>query len=114
MVWCPKYGHNVLGGKVAFRLGEVLKETRAEQDWAVMANEAKPDHVHLVVGAAPTDAPAEVVRQLEGPSWRTLRSGFDWLRRSGTLWSKSSFVAEVRDVSAATVRRSIENPWAPA
>lgn len=98
LVWCPRYRRRVLGGRVA------------EHGWEVVAKEVMPDHVHLFVQVGPTDAPAAVVRALEGRTARPLRAEFPYLRRfARVLWSPSYFAASVGCVSQSTVRRYSEH-----
>lgn len=91
-------------------LGEFLEKTCTAQGRPVGGQEVMADHVHLFIRLTPADAPRDVGT---GRSSRILRSEFVSLMRSKVL-SKSGFVARVGDVSGATVRRYIENQWAPA
>ena len=96
------------------RLGGMLEEIRAERHWPVVAKEAMPDHVQDFVWVAPTGSPSDVARQLEGANSAIVREEFPWLGHLKALWSTSSFVAGVGDVSESTDRRTIENQWAAA
>lgn len=111
VVWCPKYRTRVLGGRVAFRLNELLDEIAAENDWQIVAREVMPDHVHIFVRVRPTDSPAEVARRFKGRTSRVLGAEFAWLGRRRVLWSKSYFAASVGYVSESTVRRYIDHQW---
>lgn len=111
VVWCPKYRSQVVGGRGAVRLNQLLDEIASENDWQIVAQEVMADHVHIFVRVHPTDSPAEVVRQFKGRTSRVLRAEFAWLRRRRMLWSKSYFAASVGCVSEATVRRYIEHQW---
>jgi len=112
LVWCAKYRRRILGGRVAARCGELLEQIAAEHGWEIVATEVMPDHVHLLVGVGPTDAPSSVVRAFKGRFARVLRAEFPYLRnRAGVLWSPSYFAASVGYVSESTVRRYIEHQW---
>lgn len=111
VVWCPKYRRAVLDGRVARRLDERLDDIASEHDWEIVAREVPPDHVRDFVRVRPTDAPSEVARAFEGRTSRVLGQELPTLARSRVLWSKSYFVASVRYVSEATVRRYIEHRW---
>jgi putative transposase len=110
VVFCPKYRRPVLVGEVAEALLPLLRETAADLGVGLEAAEVLPDHVHLfITDAPPTDAPQHLVNQLKGRSSRVLRQRFPTLRsRLPSLWSRSYFIASVGHVSAATVRRYIE------
>jgi len=49
-VWIPKYRRDILVGKVAERLKQMLKEYAEEIDCEVIAIEVTPDHVHFSSG----------------------------------------------------------------
>ena len=112
LVWCPKYRRRTLGGRVAARCGELLKQVAGEYGWEIVAREVMPDDVHLFVRVGPTDAPAAVVRAFKGRTARALRHEFLYLRQfAKVLWSPSYFAASVGYVSESTVRRYIEHQW---
>ena len=109
IIWCPKYRKPLLVGPVAARLKELLTAIADERGWRIEALEVMPDHVHVFVFVGPTDSAAVVARQFKGRTSRILRDEFRQLRsRLPTLWSKSYFATSVGRVSAATVKRYIE------
>ena len=109
LVWCPKYRRPVLSGAVAEALVALLHEKAAALDCAVEALEVMPDHVHVFVFAPPTVAPQQLANQFKGYTSRVLRERFPWLkRRLPSLWSRAYFVGSAGAVSAATIRRYIE------
>ena len=112
--WCGarSIGGAILGGRVAARCGELLKQVAGEHGWEIVAREVMPDDVHLFVRVGPTDAPAAVVRAFKGRTARALRQEFLYLRQFGkVLGSPSYFAASVGYVSESTVRRYIEHQW---
>ena len=57
----------------------------------------------------PTLAPQQLANQFKGSTSRVLRERFPWLkRRLPSLWSRAYFVGSAGTVSAATIRRYIE------
>jgi putative transposase len=112
LVWCPKYRRRILGGRVAAWCAELLGQIAGEHNWAIVAKQVMPDHVHLFVRVGPTDAPAQVVRAFKGRTAGVLRAELPYLRRfAKVLWSPSYLVAWVGYVWESTVRRSIEHQW---
>ncbi len=111
VVWCPKYRHRVLGGRVAVRLNQLLDEIAGENDWQIVAREVMADHVHVFVGVRRTDLPAQLSRRFKARTSGVLRCELAWLGRRRVLWSKSYFVSSVGYVSEETVRRYIEHQW---
>jgi putative transposase len=109
LVWCPKYRRPVLGGAVAEALVALIHERAAALDCTVEALEVRPDHVHMFVYAPPTLAPQQLANQFKGYTSRVLRERFPWLkRRLPSLWSRAYFVGSAGTVSAATIRRYVE------
>src|SRR5271155_1175185 len=112
LVWCPKYGRRVLGGRVAARCSELLDQIAPEHGRGIGAQEEVSDHVRLFVRVGPPDAPAAVVRAFKGRPARVLRAEFAYLCRfAKVLWSPSYFAASVGYVLESTVRRYIEHQW---
>ena len=112
VVWCPKYRRPVLGGRVAKRLEELLRQKADERGWEAMGLEVMPDQVHLFVKHDPKSSASYVANQFKGFTSRVLREEFPHLRsRMPTLWSSSYFAASVGAVSAATVEKYINTQW---
>ncbi|WP_033319620.1 IS200/IS605 family transposase [Streptomyces yerevanensis] len=108
VVWCPKYRRPVLGGRVAERLEELVRQKAEERGWEIIALEVMPAHVHLLVKHDPKSSASYVANQFKGFTSRVLRSEFPHLKsRMPTLWSSSYFAASVGSVSAATVEKYI-------
>jgi putative transposase len=112
VVWCPKYRRPVLGGRVATRLDELIRDRADEKGWEIVALEVMPDHVHLFVKHDPKSSASYVANQFKGFTSRVLREEFPHLKsRLPTLWSSSYFAASVGAVSADTVQRYIDTQW---
>ncbi|MFG2758531.1 IS200/IS605 family transposase [Streptomyces wuyuanensis] len=112
VVWCPKYRRPVLGGRVAERLDELIRQKADERGWEIIALEVMPDHVHLFVKHDPKSSASYVANQFKGFTSRVLREEFPHLKsRMPTLWSSSYFAASVGAVSAATVEKYINTQW---
>jgi putative transposase len=112
VVWCPKYGRPVLGGRVKTRLEELIRARASEHGWEIVALEVTPDHVHLFVKSHPKDSPSYVANQFKGFTSHHLRAEFPHLRSQlPTLWSRSYFVTTAGVVSAQTVQHYIETQY---
>ncbi|MFD6323476.1 IS200/IS605 family transposase [Streptomyces sp. NPDC058442] len=112
VVWCPKYRRPVLGGRVAERLDELIRQKADERGWEIVTLDVMPDHVHLFVKHDAKSSASYVANQFKGFTSRVLREEFPHLRsRMPTLWSSSYFAASVGAVSADTVRRYIDTQW---
>jgi putative transposase len=112
VVWCSKYRRPVLGGRVAQRLEDLVRDKAGERGWEIISVEVMPDHVHLVVKHDPKASASYVANQFKGYTSRVLREEFPHLRsKLPTLWSSSYFAASVGAVSADTVQRYIDTQW---
>jgi putative transposase len=108
-VWCPKYRRKVLTGAIAARLEELLRQKANQLGVEIESLEVLPDHVHLFVAAAPTDAPQYLANQFKGYTSRVLREEFPSLKsRLPSLWSRSYYVGSAGHVSASTIQNYIE------
>jgi putative transposase len=110
VVWCPKYRRAVLVKPVDRRLKELLREKADELGMTIHTLEVMPDHVHLFLESDPTLCVAEIVNRLKGFTSHALREEFPFLRsRLPTLWSRSYYAGSVGSVSAAVVRKYIQD-----
>lgn len=113
-VWIPKCRRDILVGKVAERLKQMLKEFAEELGCEVIFLEVTPDHVHVFLRAKPNLSPAGIVGYLKGKSARKLLMEFPELRAKttrGRLWSRSYFVASVGYITDEIVKHYVETQW---
>lgn len=109
LVWCPKYRRHVLVGDVAERLKELIIQKADELGIEIAGMEIMPDHVHLFIGAQPTQTPAKYVQSFKGYTSRVLRQEFPYLqRRMRVLWSPSYYIGSAGNTSAAVIQKYIE------
>lgn len=111
VVFCPKYRRKLLVGEVKNRLESLVKEVAVENKWDILAMEVMPDHVHLFVSADTKTKPHMVVKRFKGRTSRFLRAEFRDLRKMPTLWTRSYFLSTAGNVSAATIKKYIEQQW---
>jgi len=84
----------------------------------VLALEIMPDHIHLFVGAKPTDTPYKIVKQLKGNTSIQIRRCFPDLRYLGckqhfgkgfdSLWAIGYYCGSAGHVSQEAVKRYIQ------
>ncbi len=113
LVGIPRYRRQVRVGVVAERLRALLGEIATPYGFEILASEVMPDHVHLFVSVPPKYAPAQVVRLFKGITSRRLKQEFPRIRQAywgahATLWAEGYYVGTAGHVSAATIRRYIE------
>jgi len=108
VIWCPKYRRSVLTGPVESRLKAIVREVAGEFMAEVLEMEVMPDHVHLLVEAAPQLSVSQLVARMKGRSSRLLRAEFPSLAMLPALWTPSMFVSTVGGAPLAVVKRCIE------
>jgi putative transposase len=109
LVWCPKYRKPVLVDAVETRLKELLYEKAEALNAQVEGLEIRPDHVHLFVAVAPTDAPQHYANQFKDYTSRVLRQEFPHLKSTlPCLWSRSYYVGSAGHVSVEVIQKYIE------
>ncbi len=102
LVWCPEYRRKVLIGEIAEELSSLLYQKAHELDMTIDALEIMPDPVHLFIRSDPKEAPQRLAHQFKGLKFPRLRS------RLPGMWSINCCVGSISQVSAETVKRSIE------
>jgi putative transposase len=111
IVFCPKYRRKLLVGDIKKRLEEIMFDVALENGWDIISKEVMPDHVHLFISADVRSRPEIVVKRFKGRSSRYLRNEFPELLKMPTLWTRSYFLSTAGNVSAATIKRYIEQQW---
>ncbi len=111
IVFCPKYRRKLLVGDIKKRLEEIMFDVALENGWEIISKEVMPDHVHLFISADVRSRPEIVVKRFKGRSSRYLRNEFPELLKMPTLWTRSYFLSTAGNVSAATIKKYIEQQW---
>ena len=108
-VWVPKFRRKILVDRLAVRLEELLRCKTLQLDGEVLNLTIMPDHVHLFCSFPPTIAPYQIMHRLKGYTAYMLRREFPELNsRLPNLWTRSYYVGTAGSVSAATIRRYID------
>jgi putative transposase len=76
LVWIPKYRRNLLVGKLATRLSQILYQIAKDYNFKIIAQEVMPDHVHVLVEAPTKYSPAQIAGYFKGISSRLMRQDF--------------------------------------
>ena len=53
VIFCPKYRHKILTGKVSDRLKEICLEVAKAYDFIIEEIETDKDHIHMVINCNP-------------------------------------------------------------
>jgi putative transposase len=108
LIWCPKRRRKILGGSIAERLEQLLRETANELGCEVIELAIQPDHVHFFVSATPDLAPNQIVARVKGKSSRILRQEFPYLMKMPSLWTRSYFISTAGNVATETIKQYIQ------
>ena len=112
VVWITKYRYKILRGRVAERARDLLKQICQGRDVVIIRGAVSPDHIHMLVSAPATMAPAKLVQYMKGRSSRRLQDEFPELRKrywGQHLWARGYFCASVGAVDEATIKKYIED-----
>ncbi len=118
IIWIPKYRKQILKGKVAEVLKQIIDGQCKELSLQNLALEIQPDHLHLFIGAKPTAIPCRIIQKLKGNTSIQLRRLFRDIRYlnfpnkfgSGfkNLWARGYYCGSAGHVSQEQVKRYIQ------
>jgi putative transposase len=109
LIFCPKQPKSVLIGDIAKDCAALIRAKCSERGWELLWLAVQPDHVPLCVRVFPTNAAADVVKQVKGYKAHELRQKYVPLKRSlPSLWTRSYFASTAGNISEATIRAYID------
>ncbi|WP_339320554.1 IS200/IS605 family transposase [Paenibacillus sp. FSL R10-2734] len=112
MVWCVKYRHKVLQGKLDVRLKEIWSQIALDNNFSISEMKGDEDHVHLLIECSPQHSIPSMIKALKGVSARLLFKEFPDLKEKlweGNLWNRSYFIATVSENTESQIREYIQN-----
>lgn len=110
IVWCTKYRHKVLQGKVENELKNIINEIAEDNNFIIEEMETDLDHIHILVNCSPQHYIPNIMKALKGVSARLLFKEFPELKSKlwgGHLWNPSYFVATVSENTEEQIREYI-------
>lgn len=108
LVWTPKRRKPVLVGNIARRCQQIIERKCAEKGWEIFQLAIQPDHIHLFIRVWPSDAPADVIKEIKDITEHHLRREFPEILKLPSLWTRSYFAATAGNVSKETIQKYIE------
>ena len=110
VVFCPKYRRQVLIGKIADRLQELIHEKCKELNCKILDMVIVPDHVHLLLDVDPRVGIYKTISQIKGYTSRRLRDEFPELKsKLPSLWTRGKFISTVGTVTLDVIRKYIDD-----
>ena len=109
LVFCPKRRKSVLVGSTAKECERLILEKCVQNNWQALNLSVEPDYVHLFVRVFPTNAAADVVKELKAHTSHELRLKFPELkRRLPSLWTRSYLASTADKVSKDVIQQYIQ------
>ncbi|WP_339315116.1 IS200/IS605 family transposase [Paenibacillus sp. FSL R10-2734] len=112
IVWCVKYRHKVIQGKLDVRLKEILSQIALDNNFILSEMKSDEDHVQLLIECSPQHSIPSMIKALKGVSARLLFKEFPDLKEKlweGNLWNRSYFIATVSENTESQIREYIRN-----
>jgi len=113
VVWCVKYRHDILTGRVEEFLRCILQRIANDNGFLITELNTDKDHVHLLLDCKPQHYIPDMIKALKGASGRALMKEFgDELRSKlwgGHIWNPSYYVATVSENTEEQVRAYIQS-----
>lgn len=112
IVWCVKYRHKTLEGKVESKLKEILYKIAEDNNFTIEEMEMDEDHIHLLIDCSPQHYIPNIIKALKGVSARLLFKEMPSIKkklRGGHLWNPSYFIATVSESTKEQIRSYIKS-----
>ena len=110
-VWITKYRYQILRGKIAYRLRELLRQGCEAKEIEIIRGSISKDHVHMLLSCPATMAPSKIVQYLKGRSSRLLQEEFPELKKrywGQHMWARGYFCGTVGQVDEDTIKHYVE------
>ncbi len=109
--WCTKYRYAILRGEIGERCRDLLRQIAMAREITIIRGAVAPDHVHVLISAPPSLAPAKIVQYLKGRSSHKLQMEYETLSKrycGQHLWARGYFCATVGTVTDEIIKKYIE------
>ena len=107
VVWCTKYRHKIIQGKVDTTLKEIIAQIAETNNFRIEEMESDLDHIHLLIDCSPQHYIPNIIKALKGVSARLLFKAHPEIKGKlwgGHLWNPSYFVATVSENTEEQIR----------
>jgi putative transposase len=116
LIWVTKYRYQVLQGKIAERLRELIRQGCEARGMTIIQGSISKDHVHMLISCPPDLSPSKIVQYIKGRSSKLIQEEFPELKKrywGQHLWARGYFCATVGSVDAETIRLYVESQELP-
>ena len=111
-VWITKYRFQVLKDEIALRLRELVRQTCTAFDIEIIRGVVSKDHIHILVSAPPTMAPAEIMRRIKGRTSIKLFEEFPHLKKrywGRHFWARGYFCVTAGELTKEMISDYLEH-----
>lgn len=84
IVWCTKYRHEIIQGKVETTLKEIIGQIAKDNNFRIEEMESDLDHIHLLIDCSPQHYIPDIIKGLKGVSARLLFKAYPEIKQK--LW----------------------------
>ena len=113
VVWCVKYRHKILSGKIEESLCKILSTVAEGNDFRITEFNCDEDHIHLLLDCKPQHYIPDIIKGLKGVSGRLLIKEYGEQLKAkqcdGHIWNPSYFIATVSENTEAQIRTYIQS-----
>ena len=112
VIFCPKYRHKILVGKVSDRLKEICNEVSIAHDFIIEEIETDKDHVHIMFKAHPKTELTKFINAYKSASSRLIKRDFPRVKQflwKEQFWSKSFCLLTTGGAPIDVIKKYIQN-----
>ena len=110
-VFLPRYRKRVLQGKIAERIGGMIRFCCQLYDWEIYELAVEQDHVHLYLGASPKWSPSAIMNKIKGGSSKKIKQLFPKLKEiywGATFWGEGYMVKSAGEITDKVISNYIK------
>ena len=85
VIFCPKYRHKILVGKVSDRLKEICNEISIAHDFIIEEIETDKNHVHMIINCNPRYGVMKCIQLIKSTTAIRLFEEFPYIKKK-YLW----------------------------
>ena len=111
-VWATKYRYKVLGGDLASRVREIIRQTCEQLEVEIIRGVVSSDHVHILCSCPPTLSPAGLMRRIKGRSSTKILREFPHLNKrywGRHFWARGYFCVTAGELTKEMIKEYLEH-----
>jgi len=112
LVWIPKYRKQLLTGRLAQRLKELLQQCAEAHEWTIEEQNIQVDHIHVLIQLNPNVSISYAVHLLKGGTSRIIRQEFSAIKEQlwgASFWADGYFVETFGQCNEEVIKAYVRN-----